>query len=206
MFKSLKTLHNKAQAADIVERFIKHVISIVGHSDLKPSEANMLIRAVYKKSPDVFNGNRGTIPHNVIFALRAFMSAASDTPRNEVKFIHYMTCLEQMLQDIEANQVFYSFTELDTKLLNEATIFFNTEFLRYQDSPAVKEMNEILENKYSTWTDWFNAFKTAANETNSEMLEVIPLENPSLFKDWFRQQADPIEKGKDFANNYYTKK
>jgi hypothetical protein len=165
MFKSFKTLHNKAQAADIVERFIKHVISTVGHSDLKPSEANMLIRAVYKKSPDVFNGNRGKIPHNVIFALRAFMNTASDTPRNELKFRHYMTCLEQMLQDIEVNKVFYSLTELDTKLLDEATIFFNSEFLRYKKTPAAKEMNEISNLKYSTWAEWFDTFKTAANET-----------------------------------------
>ena len=55
---------------------------------------------------------------------------------------------------------------------------------------------------YPKWPEWYNSFKVAASNVNPKMLEIIPLEDPSLFKDWFRSKADPSEMGEKYASEY----
>lgn len=89
MFKPLKTLRLKAKVAEIVETYLTSVVGKQGLYGLSPKHATKMVNAVYNKSPDVFNGNRGLPPHHVIFAARAFMSAASDTSQNNPQRLVY---------------------------------------------------------------------------------------------------------------------
>lgn len=206
MFQPFKTLHKKALATDIVERCLKHSISLIGLKNVRlKNNANLLVRAVYKKSPDVFNGKRGEPPHDAIFAMRAFMNAVSETPEDALDFKLYMTCLEQMIQDIKINEVFYSLTKLDNKLLSEAELFLKEKdftsqsFLVEKRTSVTSPVINPTISSFPKWEDWFETFKRAASEVNPEVLEVIPLDDPSIFKTWFKNEIDPSEIGRKYA-------
>lgn len=101
--------------------------------------------------------------------------------------------------DIEANKAFYSFTELDNKLLKETEIFLNELQENAQSIPIPLEVKEVFENEFLPWSEWFALFREAAKSVNPEVVEIIPLQGPSIFKAWYRMKTDPIETGKKYG-------
>ena len=75
MFRGIKNTYKKSEAAVIVENLLQLRKTEGAFYGDPASEANNLIKFVYEKNPERFNGNRGLRPHKLTFAVQALANA-----------------------------------------------------------------------------------------------------------------------------------
>jgi len=202
MFRGIKNTYKKSEAAVIVENLLQLRKTEGAFYGDPASEANNLIKFVYEKNPERFNGNRGLRPHKLTFAAQALANALKEAPENSRNTLVFMACLEQVLQEVEKNQVLYPFNQLDEFLLREALNIFEEKAALYNKSPAGKEMNDLLGIVYPTWDEWYAAFKIGAGEVKETLPPLIDFMDHAPLKMGFKDGADPMSLGREFAEGF----
>lgn len=113
MLRGIKDTYKKSEADVIVQNLLQLRIDEGSFYDDAAKSANFLIKPVWEKSPEYYDGKRGQRPHKLSFAASAFANAIAVLPEGSRNTLVFMACLEQLMQEVEANHNFYPFNSLD---------------------------------------------------------------------------------------------
>lgn len=202
MFGGIKNTYKKSEAAAIVQNLLQIRKDEGAYHGEPAADANSLIRAVYERTPERFNGKRGLRPHKLSFAAQGFAYGLSMSAENSRTTLAYLACLEQILQEVEKNQILYPLNKLDQVLLGEAVIALEEKAVAYNESPAGMEINDVLGIKYSTWESWYDSYKNAAGEVRETLPPLIDFMEHTPLKRAFKDGMDPVTLGREFARNF----
>lgn len=202
MFRGIKNTYKKSEAAVIIQNLLQLRKNEGAYYNDPASEANSLIKSIYEKAPERFNGNRGLRPHKLSFAAQALAHGLKDSSEDSRKTLVLLACLEQLLQEVEKNQFLYPFNKLDQILLGEAVNILEEHSKLYNQSPAGKEMNDILGIKYTVWEEWYEAYKSAAGEVRDTLPPLIDFMEDTPLRMAFKDGVDPRPLGREFAKNF----
>lgn len=209
LFSGIKSTYKKSEAAVVVQNLLEHQAN-VGLFDLDPAKlANKLVEIVWDTKPDVFDGKFGQRPHKITVAASALANGIELFDEGDLNRNALVLSLGNILSELETNGRLYPLNSLDHQLLEVSMSIFAEIAQEFSESPLAGEIDEIMsESEYSSWEDWFQAFKEAAGQENSQ-LEInedgnsfIDFMEHEPLKRAYRDGVDPKSLAKDFAAQF----
>lgn len=136
MFGFVKNNWEKAKAAVIIENLLREQLMFVG--DPKAT-AQKIVEKSWEIAPDVLSGKFGVRPQRISVAAWALSHELNKFFKMDPKDPYTLSvgcCLVTILNEVGANQAFYSLNTADDRLLEEAAIVAND---------TGEKLNDILE-------------------------------------------------------------
>lgn len=124
LFSGFKDNLKKSEAAALVETLLERHKANFGLSMPPGPLAHKLIDFTWNSAPEIFNGKlSGARPHKVsvaAYSLACAARGAKEKGSNEEMELAFSMCLGQMLSKIESSPEEFRFTDIDSRLLDQA--------------------------------------------------------------------------------------
>ena len=206
LFSGIKSTYKKSEAAVVVQNLLEHQAN-VGLFDLDPAKlANKLVEIVWDSKPDVFDGKFGQRPHKITVAASALANGIELFDGGDLNRNALVLSLGNILSELETNGRLYPLNSLDHQLIEASMSIFAEIAQEFSESPLAGEIDEFMsESEYSTWEDWFQAFKVAAGKENPQLEpsedgnSLIDFMEHEPLKRAYKDGVDPKSLARDFA-------
>ncbi len=209
LFSGIKSTYKKSEAAVVVQNLLEHQAN-VGLFDLDPAKlANKLVEIVWDSKPDVFDGKFGQRPHKITVAASALANGIELFDGGDLNRNALVLSLGNILSELETNGRLYPLNSLDHQLIEASMSIFAEIAQEFSESPLAGEIDEFMsESEYSTWEDWFQAFKVAAGKENPQLEpsedgnSLIDFMEHEPLKRAYKDGVDPKSLARDFAAQF----
>lgn len=208
LFGAIKSTYKKSEAAVVVQNLLEHQAKVCGF-DLDPATlANKLVELVWNSKPDVFDGKFGQRPHKITVAASALANGILLLEDN-VNRDALVLSLGNILTEIQTNGRLYPLNSLDHQLLEGTASVFSEIAQKFSRSSLGRELDELAgASSYSTWDEWYGAFKVAAGQSNPQLksneqgASLIDLMEDKPLRTAFRDGVDPKSLAEEFAAHF----
>jgi hypothetical protein len=209
LFSGIKSTYKKSEAAVVVQNLLEHQAN-VGLFDLDPAKlANKLVEIVWDSKPDVFDGKFGQRPHKITVAASALANGIELFDDGDLNRNALVLSLGNILSELETNGRLYPLNSLDHQLIEASMSIFAEIAQEFSESPLAGEIDEFMSaSEYSTWEDWFQAFKVAAGKENPQLEpnedgnSLIDFMEHEPLKRAYKDGVDPKSLARDFAAQF----
>lgn len=125
LLSGIKDTYKKSEAAVVVQNLLEHQRD-AGLFEQDPAmTAKALVDAVWQGRPHVFGGQFWQRPHQLAVAACALANGLNLVRREDSQRDAFAISLGMLLSEFEINGCFYSFSNVDHRLLHEASATYS---------------------------------------------------------------------------------
>lgn len=146
-FGLITDMYKKSEAAIVVQNLLEMQKKAWLFDGDPGSDATILVYAVWKKTPHLFDGRFGQRPHKISLAASALSNAIETLESGHPNIACFTICLGNILDAVSVNGKLYPLNNLDMSLLDTAAKTFVRVSEEFAASPLGQEIDDLLAKK-----------------------------------------------------------